>query len=52
MIIYYIEFENSVKFYNSKTNQNIEIEKTKLLEIFLKVVYKKYGKKVKFKCLV
>ena len=52
MKIYYLEFENSVKFFNSKTNANIEIEKTKLLELFLKAVYKKYGKKVKFECLV
>ena len=52
MKIYYLEFENSVKFFNSKTNANIEIEKTKLLELFLKAVYKKYGKKVKFECLI
>ena len=52
MKIFYIEYENSVKFFNSKTNANIEIEKTKLLELFLKAVYKKYGKKVKFECLL
>ena len=50
MIIYYLEFKNSVKFYRNETS--IEIEKSKLLEIFLKAVYKKYGKKVKFKCLI
>ena len=52
MKIFYIEYENSVKFFNSKTNAIIEIEKTKILELFLKAVYKKYGKKVKFECLV
>lgn len=52
MKIYYIEYEKSVKFFNDKTNTNIEIEKSKLLEIFLKAVYKKYGKKIKFECLV
>lgn len=52
MKIFYIEYENSVKFFNSKTNANIEIEKSKLLELFLKVIYKKYGKKVKFECLI
>ena len=50
MKIYYLEFENSVKFYRNDTS--IEIEKSKLLELFLKAVYKKYGKKVKFECLV
>ena len=52
MKIYYLEFENSVKFYNKKTNASIEIEKSKILELFLKAIYKKYGKKVKFECLI
>lgn len=52
MKIYYLEFNNSVKFYNSKTNASIEIENSKLLELFLKTIYKKYGKKVKFECLI
>lgn len=50
MKIYYLEFENSVKFFRNDTS--IEIEKSKLLELFLNAVYKKYGKKVKFECLV
>ena len=50
MKIYYIEFENSVKFYRNDTS--IEIEKSKLLELFLKAAYKKYGKELKFECLV
>ena len=52
MKIYYLEFENSVKFYSKETDASIEIEKSKLLELFLKAIYKKYGKKVKFECLV
>ena len=50
MKIYYLEFENSVKFF--RTDTSIEIEKSKLLEMFLKAGYKKYGKKVKFECLI
>lgn len=50
MEIYYIEYKNTVKFF--KDENTIEIEKTKILELFLKAVYKKYGKKVKFKCLI
>lgn len=50
MKIYYIEYTNSVKFF--RNDASIEIEKSKLLELFLKAVYKKYGKKVKFECLV
>ena len=50
MKIYYIEYINSVKFF--KNDASIEIEKSKLLEMFLKAVYKKYGKKVKFESLV
>ena len=52
MKIYYIEYTNSVKFFNFKNDASIEIEKSKLLELFLKAVYKKYGKKVKFECLI
>ena len=52
MKIYYLEFKNSVKFYNKELDKSIEIEKSKLLELFLKAVYKKYGKEVKFECLV
>ena len=50
MKIYYLEFENSVKFF--RNDRSIEIEKSKLLELFLKAVYKKYGKKLKFECLL
>ena len=50
MKIYYLEFENSVKF--CRNDATVEIEKSKLLELFLKAVYKKYGKKVKFESLV
>ena len=50
MKIYYLEFENSVKFF--RNDVTIEIEKSKLLEMFLKAVYKKYGKEVKFECLI
>ena len=50
MKIYYLEFENSVKL--GRNDTSIEIEKSKLLELFLKAIYKKYGKKVKFECLV
>lgn len=52
MKIYYLEFKDSVKFYNKETNASVEIEKSKLLKLFLKAIYKKYGKKVKFECLV
>lgn len=50
MIIYYIEYLESVKFF--RNNVSIEIRKDKRLVMFLKEIYKKYGKKVKFKCLV
>lgn len=50
MIIYYIEYLESVKFF--RNNVSIEIRKDKRLVMFLKAIYKKYGKKVKFKCLV
>ena len=50
MKIYYLEFKNSVTFL--RNDRSIEIEKSKLLELFLKAVYKKYGKKVKFECLL
>ena len=50
MKIYYLEFENSVKFFRNDTS--IEIEKSKLLELFLKAVYKKYGNEVEFECLL
>ncbi len=49
-MIYYIEYLESVKFF--RNNVSIEIRKDKRLVIFLKVIYKKYRKKVKFKCLV
>ena len=52
MKIYYLEFKNSVKFYNKEMDASIEIEKSKLLELFLKAIYKKYGKDVKFECLI
>lgn len=52
MKIYYLEFKNSVKFYNKELDKSIEIEKSKLLELFLKAIYKKYGKDVKFECLI
>ena len=52
MKIYYLEFKNSVKFYNEEMDKSIEIEKSKLLELFLKAIYKKYGKKVKFESLI
>lgn len=50
MEIYYIEYRETVKFF--KDENTIEIEKTKILELFIKTLYKKYGKDVKFKCLV
>lgn len=50
MIIYYIEYLESVKFF--RNNVSIEIRKDKRLVMFLKTIYKKYRKKVKFKCLV
>ena len=50
MKIYYLEFKNSVKFFRNDTI--IEIEKSKLLELFLKAVDKKYGMKVKFEWLL
>lgn len=50
MKIYYIEYLESVKFF--RNNVSIEIRKNKKLEMFLKVIYKKYGKKVKFECIV
>ena len=50
MKIYYIEFENSVKFFRNEAS--IEIEKDRLLVMFLKFIYKKYGMSVKFECLI
>lgn len=50
MKIYYIEYLESVKFF--RNDVSIEIRKDKRLVMFLKAIYKKYGKKVKFKCLV
>lgn len=50
MIIYYIEYLESVKFF--RNNVSIEIRKDKRLVMFLKAIYKKYRKKVKFKSLV
>lgn len=50
MIIYYIEYLESVKFF--RNNVSIEIRKDKRLVMFLKAIYKKYGKQVNFKCLV
>ena len=50
MEIYYIEYRETVKFF--KDENTIEIEKSKILELFFKAVYEKYGNNVKFKCLV
>lgn len=45
--IYYIEYKNTVKFFND--NKSIDIIKDNRLILFLKSVYKKYGKMIKFK---
>lgn len=47
LTIYYIEYKNTVKFFND--NKSIDIIKDKRLILFLKSVYKKYGKMIKFK---
>lgn len=47
LIIYYIEYKNTVKFFND--NKSIDIIKDNRLILFLKSVYKKYGKMIKFK---
>ena len=46
-IIYYIEYKNTVKFFNN--DKSIDIIKDNRLVLFLKAVYKKYGKMIKFK---
>ena len=50
MKIYYIEYQETVKFFNG--DRSIEIKKGKLLERILKATYKKYGTKIKFFSLV
>lgn len=47
LTIYYIEYKNTVKFFND--NKSIDIIKDNRLILFLKSVYKKYGKMIKFK---
>lgn len=50
MKIYYIEYENTVKFFNK--DKTLEIEKAGKLILFLKRVYKTYGKQIKFESLI
>lgn len=50
MKIYYIEYEETVKFFNGE--HTVEFNKDNLLKAFLKYCYKKYGKELKFECLV
>lgn len=47
LTIYYIEYKNTVKFFND--NKSIDIIKDNRLILFLKSVYKKYGKMIEFK---
>lgn len=48
--VYYIEYQDSVKFFRNECA--IDIPKGKKLAGFLKACYKKYGKKIKFKELI
>ena len=53
MKIYYIEYKTSVKFFND--DKTLEIERgngDKTIEKFLKAVYLKYGKTIKFISLI
>lgn len=47
MKIYYIEYEETVKFFNEEKSLEL-IKEEKLLKKFLRAAYKKYGKKIKF----
>ena len=48
--VYFIEYQNSVKFFNK--DNTIEILKDSRLISFIKACYKKYGKQIKFKELI
>ena len=50
MKIYYIEYNKTVKFFNGE--KTLEIPRDKILEKFLRAVYKKYGNKIKFLSLI
>ena len=50
MKVYYIEYENTVKFFYKDTS--LEMLKDNKLVLFLKACYKKYGKNIKFKELI
>ena len=47
MKIYYIEYKNTVKFFNE--DKTLELIRNDIfLKRFLKAVYKKYGRSIKF----
>ena len=49
MKIYYIEYQDTVKFFNDdKTLEIIRGTNDKFIQKFLKAVYHKYGKTIKF----
>ena len=50
MKIYYLEFENSIKFYNNE--YSIEFSDSKLLEYFINYMKNKFGNKLKLVNLV
>ena len=50
MKIFYIEYQESVKFFND--NKSLELKKSKILVNFLRMAYKKYGKNLTFESLV
>ena len=51
MKIYYIEYQNTVKFFNGENTLEL-LRNDKLLERFLKSVYHKYGNQIKFLSLI
>ena len=50
MNVYYIEYENTVKFFYNENS--LEMLKDNKLILFLKACYNKYGKNIKFKELI
>lgn len=51
MKIYYIEYKDTVKFFNEDNSLEL-IREDNLLKRFLRAVYKKYGKVIKFESLI
>lgn len=51
LCIYYIEYQDTVKFFNGENSLEL-IREDNLLQKFLKAAYKKYGKMIKFESLM